>query len=234
MFFHKCTEGHDNTSSSFSVGPVIISIPSYLTFTIDHVWYLKNVTTDSLEMSTGNYIKDYGNGTYMAELNMTKHYLNFSQLAHQNEKLLFRLTVWLYSFIIKLIPSIVLTIFTGFLIHALYKAEERSARLKNGRNTVRTPAAAAPPKNGEVEAGTAGQANRGVQTASSRVAVNNNGNVVVEANNTTAAPATRRRSTVHGKSSRKKSTDRTTRLLIVILVLFLLTEFPQVTTNTMT
>ena len=34
----------------------------------------------------------------------------------------------------------------------------------------------------------------------------------------------------HQPSSRKKSTDRTTRLLIVILVLFLITEFPQVST----
>ena len=33
---------------------------------------------------------------------------------------------------LKLIPSIILTIFTGFLIVELYKAEERSARLKNG------------------------------------------------------------------------------------------------------
>lgn len=216
---------------SFPVGPVIITIPSYFTFTIDHITFLKNVTTtaDYLDKSTGNYLEDFGNGTYIAEMNITKHYLHFSEIAQQQHKLLFRLTVWLYSFIIKLIPSIVLTIFTGFLIHALYKAEERSARLKNGRNTVRTPAAAAAaqPKNGEVEGG--GQANRGVQTASSRVAVNNNGNVVVEANNTTqVVPPARRRSTVHGKSSRKKSTDRTTRLLIVILVLFLLTEFPQV------
>ena len=55
-----------------------------------------------------------------------------SDLGAKNDKLLFRLTVWLYSFIIKFVPSIVLTVFTGFLIQALYKAEERSARLKNG------------------------------------------------------------------------------------------------------
>ena len=55
---------------------------------------------------------------------------------------LFSLTIWVYSFMLKLIPSIVLTIFTGFLIHELYKAEERSARLKNGAGVVtqtRTP-----------------------------------------------------------------------------------------------
>ena len=44
----------------------------------------------------------------------------------------------LYSFILKLVPCIVLTVITGFLIHALYKAEERSARLKNG-NMYRRP-----------------------------------------------------------------------------------------------
>lgn len=44
----------------------------------------------------------------------------------------YRMNICLYSFILKLVPSVVLTVITGFLIHALYKAEERSARLKVG------------------------------------------------------------------------------------------------------
>ena len=64
---------------------------------------------------------------------LTKIYL-YSDYAHEDGQpgFLFSLTIWLYSFMLKLIPSIILTIFTGFLIVELYKAEERSARLKNG------------------------------------------------------------------------------------------------------
>ena len=64
---------------------------------------------------------------------LTKIYL-YSDYAHEEGQpgFLFSLTIWLYSFMLKLIPSIILTIFTGFLIVELYKAEERSARLKNG------------------------------------------------------------------------------------------------------
>ena len=58
-----------------------------------------------------------------------------SKLGLKHEQLLFRLTIWIYSFIIKFVPSVVLTVFTGILIHALYKAEERSARLKNGNTS---------------------------------------------------------------------------------------------------
>ena len=53
-----------------------------------------------------------------------------SCLAKDNNMLLYTVNMWLYSFVLKVVPCFVLTVFTGFLIRALYKAEERSARLK--------------------------------------------------------------------------------------------------------
>ena len=51
-------------------------------------------------------------------------------MAKDNNMLLYTVNMWLYSFVLKVVPCFVLTVFTGFLIRALYKAEERSARLK--------------------------------------------------------------------------------------------------------
>ena len=53
-----------------------------------------------------------------------------SCLAEADDFLLDTINLWLYSLVLKVLPCFVLTIITGFLIKALYKAEERSARLK--------------------------------------------------------------------------------------------------------
>ena len=47
--------------------------------------------------------------------NVTKYVINFSELAMANDKLLYRMNIALYSFILKLVPSIILTVITGFL-----------------------------------------------------------------------------------------------------------------------
>ncbi|XP_040573094.1 G-protein coupled receptor dmsr-1 [Lepeophtheirus salmonis] len=57
--------------------------------------------------------------------------LDWSDIATAHNKLLYRINIWLYTFILKLIPCIILTIITGWLIKALYKVEERSARLRS-------------------------------------------------------------------------------------------------------
>ena len=36
-------------------------------------------------------------------------------------ELLFSLNMWFYSFLLKLLPCVVLTVFTGWLIHAMYQ-----------------------------------------------------------------------------------------------------------------
>ena len=56
--------------------------------------------------------------------------MDHSCLAQAEDHLLGTINLWLYSLVLKVVPCFVLTVFTGFLIKALYKAEERSARLK--------------------------------------------------------------------------------------------------------
>ena len=100
-------------------------------------------------------------------------------------------------------------------ILALYKAEERSARLKGGprpsqrytRQTEPTNRLQPTDPSNARKTSDCGQNSTNGETLN---AVNRTGSVYKP------------------KNKRKQSTDRTTRLLIVILVLFLLTEFPQV------
>ena len=157
--------------------------------------------------------------TYFENKNITQYYINLSELATKNNMLLFRINIWIYSFILKLVPSIVLTVITGFLIQALYKADRRSARLKNGlQRSVTTRAHNLTPP--APNAGNNGQA----RSQSVTIAVPQQ----ARSNNNTASNNDQNAALARKKSTRRKSTDRTTRLLIVILVLFLLTEFPQV------
>ena len=120
----------------FTVGPILLTIPQYFAFTIkDHCKVNLNQTTieDYKQNSSISFHTDGNNRTCIySQLVYLVHYSDFGQ---RNEYFFFRFTVWLYSFILKFVPSIVLTVFTGFLIHALYKAEERSARLKQTRRT---------------------------------------------------------------------------------------------------
>ena len=88
----------------FPVVPIFLTIPNYFAMQI------KAVSDDS----------------------PTVYIVSWSPWSQMYNRLLFRTNIWLYSFILKLVPCIALTIITGFLIRALYKAEERSARLKNG------------------------------------------------------------------------------------------------------
>ena len=102
---------------------------------------------------------------------------------------------------------------------ALYKAEERSARLKKGPAGDRATSMV----------NRASELNQSRARAST-IKTSNNRDTTATNNGDAATTTTHQRvgSTYKPISKRKKSTDRTTRLLIVILVLFLLTEFPQV------
>ena len=141
-----------------------------------------------------------------------------------------------------------LTCFTSyfFLVHALYKAEERSARLKEGRR-LSTPQTAVgggaqpsrrisnlpqPSSQHHDPAGLQPSPAQGAPVATTTAAVQTTGSVRVIAINGSGGGNTCRSVSKRTKaSSRRKSTDRTTRLLIVLLVLFLLTEFPQVSSR---
>ena len=116
---------------SLSVGPILLTIPQYFTFTIVPInrETLTNQTQIDEAIADNMTIWTENNQTYAA----SRYMLNFSEIGAANNNLFFRVTIWIYSFILKFVPSIVLIFFTGFLIHALYKAEERSSRLKNRR-----------------------------------------------------------------------------------------------------
>ena len=62
-----------------------------------------------------------------------------SCLGKDNNMMLYMVNMWLYSVVLKVVPCFVLTVFTGFLIRALYKAEERSARLKVSGSVLNSP-----------------------------------------------------------------------------------------------
>ena len=102
----------------------------------------------------------------------------------------------------------------NFFIIALYKAEERSARLKKGA------AAESSQKQGR-------QSGRYL-AAPDRSTIRRASDNHHSTNGETLNAMHRVGSTYKPVNKRKQSTDRTTRLLIVILALFLLTEFPQV------
>ena len=48
--------------------------------------------------------------------NYTLYSVNWSEMAKLHKYLLFRINIWTYSFILKFVPSIILTVITGFLI----------------------------------------------------------------------------------------------------------------------
>ncbi len=89
------------------MGPVLISIPMYLNTTVVPTLY--NVGSDPGQ-------------------NITIYVVNLSELAQAGNMWLYRFNLLLYLIILKIVPSIVLTVLTGALIQAMYKAEERSAR----------------------------------------------------------------------------------------------------------
>ena len=51
---------------------------------------------------------------------------------------LYTMNMWMYTFILKFIPAVILTVITGLLIHAIYKADRKSARLKSNASKVKT------------------------------------------------------------------------------------------------
>jgi hypothetical protein len=83
-----------------------MSIPNYITLEI--AGKKVNLDSTSVELdAAGNQV--YSNETF------TKYVIRFSDMAMAHEKLLYRMNIAIYSFILKLVPSIILTVITGFL-----------------------------------------------------------------------------------------------------------------------
>lgn len=57
--------------------------------------------------------------SYMDQ-NYTLYSVYWSSMALSHNRILFRINIWTYSFLLKLVPSIILTVITGFLIKGIY------------------------------------------------------------------------------------------------------------------
>ena len=81
-----------------TVGPVILSIPSYFTFTIANRTNIQNMTISSndellqeaLNKNVSGIWQNEDNETWTMEANFTKYYMFYSDLAQENDRLLFR------------------------------------------------------------------------------------------------------------------------------------------------
>ena len=83
-----------------------LPMPTFTTSTMDNFtrYNLQNYTLVATTIQS------------VIEQNYTLYHVNWSQMATAHGYLLFRINIWTYSFILKLVPSIILTVITGFLI----------------------------------------------------------------------------------------------------------------------
>ena len=108
--------------------PVFLTIPNMLALAIKPRFSETNC-------GLTNGIKAMGK---RLELEETEQYIiSHSCMAKANNYFLSKLNIWIYSFLLKVVPCIVLTIFTGFLIMELFKSKQRSVRFSSWRQTDR-------------------------------------------------------------------------------------------------
>jgi hypothetical protein len=58
------------------------------------------------------------------------HHVGLSGVAMEDDELLYYVNFWIYGIIIKLLPCVILTVISCWLIKALYKANRRKQALK--------------------------------------------------------------------------------------------------------
>ena len=97
------------------VGSPILCMPLYMTFTIQE----RNITSPQQVNET-----------------LTLYFLGTSELARAHHSLLENINFWMYSVVIKIIPCVMLTILSFFLIKALVQARKRRDHLKNRRESM--------------------------------------------------------------------------------------------------
>ena len=51
-------------------------------------------------------------------------YKNISCVQYRDQETFFQLNLWLYGFMLKLVPCLVLTVFTASLIRAMYQVRD--------------------------------------------------------------------------------------------------------------
>lgn len=86
--------------------PVIICIPSYLTFTI----------RETRVMETNGVVVLY--------------HIGLSEVAKEDNELLYIVNLWTYAVVIKLLPCCVLTVISYWLINVLYRVNRKKQELK--------------------------------------------------------------------------------------------------------
>lgn len=127
--FHSvhCTIGRCHLLIGFAyIVPIFLSIPNMMALAIKPRF---NETNSKMTMAIEATGKRF-------ELEGTEQYIiGHSCLAKANNYFLSRLNIWIYSFLLKVVPCIVLTIFTGFLIMELFKSKQRSVRFSSWRQT---------------------------------------------------------------------------------------------------
>ena len=110
------------------IAPVFLAIPNMLALAIKPRF---NETNCGLTKE----IKAMGT---RLELEETEQYvISHSCMAKGNNYFLSKINIWIYSLVLKVVPCMVLTIFTGFLIKELCKAKQRSVRLSTRTLTYR-------------------------------------------------------------------------------------------------
>lgn len=87
------------------VVPFLFCLPAYLIFSVNEITVVDNGVSEKM------------------------YVLDFSRLALRNNELFFYLYFWIYFVIIKLIPCIILTVITCWLIRKLKRASEKREEL---------------------------------------------------------------------------------------------------------
>jgi hypothetical protein len=86
--------------------PLLVCIPSYFMFKIQATVVIENDEVIVL------------------------YHVGLSGVAKEDDELLFCINFWIYGIIIKLLPCVILTVISCWLIKALYKANRRKQALK--------------------------------------------------------------------------------------------------------
>jgi hypothetical protein len=86
--------------------PLLICIPSYFIFRIQATAVLENDEVIVL------------------------YHVGLSRVAKEDDELLYYINFWIYGIIVKLLPCVILTVISCWLIKALYRANRRKQALK--------------------------------------------------------------------------------------------------------
>lgn len=175
--------------------PVLFCLPSYFIFDIKRY----NIVEDGQLVSI-----------YMVHL---------SRYAEQNDELYFIVYLWVYAVIIKLVPCVILTLITCWLIKTLRSASERRNVLIGNSGRPYSPTTTT------IATDTA--VNGGNNCEETLLVQHNGGSGHISSTISKAVGSTYTVATATSVNLRQHRIDRTTRILIAVLVLFIITELPQ-------